>query len=61
MLLQQNIFMGEIFILHTNYFNDLKSFNFSRGKMTIVRFKDVFFFLLEWPALLLELDLPRLP
>src|SRR4051812_4975447 len=44
MLLQQNIFMSEIFILHINYFNDLESFNFSRGKMIVVWLKDVFFF-----------------
>ena len=44
MFLQQNIFMSEIFILHTNYFNDLKSFNLSRGKMIVIWLKDVFFF-----------------
>jgi len=44
-LLMQNIFTSEIFIFHTNCFNDPKGFDLSRGKMSIVRFKDIFFFL----------------
>ena len=33
MLLQQNIFMREVLVLYTNYFNDLESFNFNGSEM----------------------------
>ena len=46
MLLMQNIFASEILILYANYFNDAKSFNLSRGKMSKVGLKDIFFLLL---------------
>ena len=46
-LLMQNIFMSEVFILHADRFNDLKGCNLSRGKMSIVRLKDIFFLLLD--------------
>ena len=51
-LLMQNIFTSEIFILHTNCFNDPKGFNLRGGKIIIVGFKDIFFFLLGWHGLL---------
>ena len=50
--MMQNIFMGEILILHTNRFDDAKGFNLSRSKMSIVRFKDIFFFFLSRLGLL---------
>ena len=51
-LLQQNIFMGEIFIFHTNRFDDPKGFELGGGEMIIVRFKDIFFFFLDRQGLL---------
>ena len=48
-LLMQNIFTSEILILHTNRFNDPEGCNLGGGKMSIVRFKDIFFFL-SWPG-----------
>ena len=35
-LLMQNIFTSEILILYANYFNDAKSFNLSRSKVSKV-------------------------
>ena len=52
MLLQQNIFTSEIFVLNTNRFNGPKSFNFSGVKMFIVWLEDIFVFLLSRQGLL---------
>ena len=49
-LLMHNIFTSEVLILHINRLNDHEGCNHDGGKMSKVRFKDIFLFLIGGKA-----------